>query len=211
MPSAASKQPAKGRPATAIKTTSAAPQVAADAYPSVDAAMAEVEELGRSDGLDDAQRLRRIEAWLNMQGGKIADDLAAKIKDPSVGLPTRITACRVLTRQGPVAIPTLLEASRGEPRQLRLKAIECLGRVKPTNAEVVSRLVLLLEDDDYDIRKGSLSSLAAIGPAVKEHDATIVEKLIAILNDGNEDETIRSLAKDALKKVDPRRGLMNAH
>jgi hypothetical protein len=30
------------------------------------------------------------------------------------------------------------------------------------------------------------------------------------LNNTNEDETVRSLAKDALKKVDPRKGLQGA-
>jgi HEAT repeat protein len=202
-------EPVKKKPSVKKTTTKpiALPTVAADAYPSIDAAMAEVETLSKSSDPDTGMRLLKIETWLNMQGEKSAPDLAARIKDPATGLATRLTACRVLARMGPVAQPTLLEAAAGEPKQLRLKAIESLGRVKPSSKEILDKLLALVDGDDFDTRKAALGAIEDIGTPAK----SAVPKLVGILNDVNEDETIRSLAKAALKKVDPRKGLMGAY
>jgi HEAT repeat protein len=212
-PATTAKKSKNKTPANSVAKRPATPppKVEQDAYASVDAAMAEVEELARTNDEDGSRKLLRIETWLDMQGAQIAPELTAMIKDPSVGLASRLTACRVLARQGPAAIPTLLEAADGEPQQLRRKAIESLGRVKPPSAEVIGKLVLLINDQDYEIRKSALSALARIGPPARQHDPKLVEKLTSMLNNVNEDETVRSLAKDVLKKIDPRRGLMDAH
>src|SRR6187401_2378453 len=106
MPAAAAKKPVKkkaARPAAATRPAPTPPKVAADAYASVDAAMAEVEGVVGSDASEANEKLLKVETWLNMQGAKIAPELEAKIKDPAVGLATRLTACRVLTRQGAAA------------------------------------------------------------------------------------------------------------
>ena len=213
-PAVAAKKPAKKKAATttvAARPVPQAPRVEQNAYASVDAAMADVESVTGLGPEEANQTLLKVETWLDMQGAKIASDLETKINDPAVGLATRLTACRVLTRFGPVAVPTLLAAADGEPKQLRLKAIECLGRVKPTSAEVVSRLTSLMANEDYEIRKGAFRALAVVGPPAKQHDPQLVEKLTSVLNDVKEDETVRSLAHDALKKIDPRKGLMNAY
>lgn len=208
----AKKKPAPRKAfATPVVAPMAAPKVEQDDYANVEAAMTEVEALAKSSDETTSQKLLKIELWLNMQGAKIAPELEAMIKDPAVGLATRLTACRVLARQGPAAVPTLLEAAAGEPQQLRRKAIECLGRVKPTTAEAVHKLVALIDDPDYEMRKSGLAAIGNVGPPAKEHAPNLVEELTSILNNINEDETVRSLAKDALKKIDPRRGLMNAH
>ena len=144
------------------------------------------------------------------RGRRIAPDLEALIKDKAAGLRTRLTACRVLTRLGPVSVPALLVAVEDETQQLRLKAIECLGRVKPTSADVVTRLVALMDNENYEIRKSAFRAITVVGPPAKQHDPQLVEKLTNTLNDLKEDETIRSLAHDALKKIDPRKGLMGA-
>jgi HEAT repeat protein len=100
-----------------------------------------------------------------------------------------------------------MEATASEPKELRVKAIECLGRIKPTSKEIVDKVIGLIDDPDYEQRKAALGALASIGkPAAKAKD-----RLIEILNNAKEDETIRSLAKKALKEVDPRKGLMNAY
>jgi HEAT repeat protein len=210
-PAGAAKKPAKKKPVTttvAARPAPQAPTVDQSTYPSVAAAMADVEKVSKLDPSEANETLLRVETWLNMQGAKIAPDLEALIKDSSAGLASRLTACRVLARLGKVALPTLLEASGGEPLLLRRKAIESLGRVKPPSAEAVHKLVLLLGDSDNEIRRSALGALGHIGKPAQQYDAQIVEKLMAILNDVNEDETIRSMAKDALKKVDPRKGLM---
>lgn len=184
------------------------PKVEQDAYASIDAAMATVEELVKDQDEKTGQELIKVETWLQMQGDKIAPQLAVKIKDASGPLPTRITACRVLMKLGPAAAaPVLLEATASEPRELRVKAIECLGRLKPTSQEIVDKVISLIDDSDYEQRKAALGALASIGkPAGQAKD-----RLLAILNNTQEDETIRSLAKNALKAVDPRKGLMNAY
>ena len=212
MPTAAGNASAKKKrkaSSAAVANRPKLPEVSQGDFASLDAAMAEVETL--STDPEGGQKLLRIELWLTMQGDKIAPQLAALIKDPSAGLATRLTACRALARLGPIATPTLLEAMSGEPKQLRLKAIESLGRVKPPSKEVVTRLVALLDEQDYEARKTALSALSNVGPPAKEHDPAIVQKLMSILNDTKEDETIRALAKQALKSIDPRKGLMNAY
>ena len=182
------------------------PKVEQDAFASVDDAMAAVEELVKNPGEKQGEELMKVEIWLQMQGTKIAPELAEKIKDVSGPLPTRVTACRVLTKLGPAtATPVLMEATASEPKELRVKAIECLGRVKPTSSEIVDKVIELIDDSDYEQRKAALGALASIGkPAAKAKD-----RLVEILNNTKEDETIRSLAKKALKEVDPRKGLMN--
>ena len=184
------------------------PKVDQSAFASVDDAMTKVEELVKNQDEKTGKEMLIVETWLQMQGDKIAPELTAKIKDTAGPLPTRITACRVLMKLGPTsATPVLMEATGREPRELRVKAIECLGRLKPTSKEIVDKGIALIDDPDFEQRKAALGALAAIGkPAGKAKD-----RLVAILNDTKEDETIRSLAKKALKEVDPRKGLMNAY
>ena len=184
------------------------PKVDQDAYANVDAAMAAVEELVKNQDEKTGQELLKVETWLQMQGDKIAPELAAKLQDTAGPLPTRITACRIVMKLGPAsATPILMEATASEPRELRVKAIECLGRLKPTSKEIVEKIISLIDDPEYEQRKAALGALASIGkPAGQAKD-----RLQAILNDTKEDETIRGLAKKALKAVDPRKGLMNAY
>ena len=206
-PMPAAKKPTAKKPTRAtpvVDDRPKLPKVTQAEYAGLDAAWADVEKV--SSDPTGGQKLVRIELWLNLQGDTIAPDLEAKIKDPAAGLATRLTACRVLARLGPKATPTLMEATAGEPKQLRLKAIECLGRVEPSSAEIVKKLLALVDDQDFATRKEALEGLAEIGPPARQ----AADKLQSILNDANEDETIRSLAKAALKKVDPRTGLMKA-
>jgi hypothetical protein len=209
---AAAKKPATKKPAAttsvAARPAPRVPQVDQSTYISVAAAMAEVERVATLDPAEANETLLRVETWLDLQGTKIGPELETLIKDGQTPLRTRLTACRVLTRHGPVSVPTLLAAADDETQQLRLKAIECLGRVKPTSAEVVGRLVALMDHEDYEIRKGAFRALAVVGPLAQQHDPQLIEKLTGTLNDLQEDETIRSLAHDALKKIDPRKGLM---
>jgi HEAT repeat protein len=205
MPAQAARKPTRKKPASAVvDDRPKLPAVTQSEYASLEAAFADVETLATDPA--GGQKLVRIERWLGLQGDKIAGDLAAKIQDPTTGLATRLTSCRVLARLGPVATPTLLEAIGGEPKQLRLKAIECLGRVEPSSDEIVQKLLALVDEQDFETRKTALSGLKDVGVPAK----SATDKLQGILNDPNEDETIRSLAKAALKAVDPRTGLMKA-
>ncbi len=204
----ASKKAVTKKPAETFVPPPPPPKVDQNAFASVDEAMAKVEELVKNQDEKTGKELLIVETWLQMQGDKIAPDLAARLKDTSGPLPTRITACRIVMKLGPAAAtPILMEATTSEPPAVRVKAIECLGRLKPSSKQIVEKVISLIDDPDYEQRKAALGALASIGkPAGAAKD-----RLVVILNDTKEDETIRSLAKKALKEVDPRKGLMNAY
>lgn len=208
MPSAESaSKPKKKKSTSTAQPMATAPEVSADSYASVEAALAEAERLTKSGDVNAGRELLKIEMWLEMQGAAIAGELSSKVNDGSQGLATRMTACRVLSRLGAVAKPTIMQASQSDTAMLRVKAIECLGKIKPSDDEIIKRLLTLLEGKEFSERKAALGALANVGPAAKD----AVPKLVAILNDQSEDETIRGAAKKALKEVDPRKGLMNAY
>ncbi|WP_425617932.1 HEAT repeat domain-containing protein [Anatilimnocola sp. NA78] len=177
-----------------------------DLYDSPAAALADVKRWVDSKDGNAGQALLKTEAWLIRRGDKIVPELTARVEDKNEDLAIRMTACRVLSKMGPVGRPAVLAATDSSPVQLRVKAIECLGRIKPADKASVDKLMTLLDDKEYDIRKAALLGIAATDKA----GAPAVSKLMDMLNDTKEDETIRSLAKVALKKVDPRKGLMGA-
>jgi HEAT repeat protein len=200
--------PATAKPATKTvqpAAARAASEPASAGFASVNDALAEFVRLDRSTDESERAKLVAIQNWLVAQGERIRPELTAMLADPQAELTLRMTACRVLARLGPEGAPALLEAARGEPRELRVKAIESLGRIKPSTEQIVERLAALLDSSDAKERKATLRALAAIGPPAN----AAVPKLTAILNSTEEDETIRGLAKAALKSVDPRRGLID--
>ena len=203
MPVAAQKPTAKKTPTTP-QMLPPPPVVPADAYPSVAAALAEAEAAATSGQAEDQPKRVRVEQWLNMQGAKIEPELSAVVRDASAGLESRITACRVLARMGAAATPALMAATGSETKSVRLKAIESLGRIKPPTKEIVEKLIALLDEQDFETRKAALSGLGAIGPPAKAAAPAIVEKLTGLLNNLEEEDTIRTAAHAALKKIDPR-------
>jgi hypothetical protein len=206
-PTAKSKKP---KQPSQVATAAAKADEAPANYASVPAALAAVEQMSES-GNPSPRELARIEQWLTSQGSAAAPELGTALADSDEHLAVRITACRALSRLGPAGKQPLLAAASAEPKQLRLKATECLGRLKPTDKAIVDELVAKLDASDFDQRKAALTALATVGPEASKHDPRLVEKLTSLLNDTNQDETIRGLAKTALKKVDPRSGLQNAH
>jgi len=205
----ASSKPAKKKKSEAVEVQPVA-DVPPATYASVPEALAAVEEMSAS-GNPSSQELMRIEQWLSSKGTQAAPELSTALADSNRHLAVRITACRALSRLGAAGKEPLLNASSAEPRQLRLKATECLGRITPTDKAIVDNLVASLEHKDFDQRKAALTALATIGPAASKAEPKLVDKLTTLLNDTKQDETIRGLAKTALKKVDPRTGLQNAH
>ncbi|MCU0880771.1 MAG: HEAT repeat domain-containing protein [Pirellulaceae bacterium] len=173
-------------------------------FASVEAAFAEVERLA-SEPNAGPQRMQ-VERWFHEQGDRIAPELAAKLADAEADAATRMAACRVLARLGPTARPALLAACDGPPGPVRIKAIESLGRLQPADTATIAKLITLVDDDDRDVRRVAIFGLKNVGPPAKE----AAPRLQAILNDVNEEETIRAAAKDALKSVDPRRTLVDS-
>src|SRR5687767_843143 len=76
-----SKKAIPKKPAETFIPPPPPPKVDQDAFANVDAAMATVEELVKNQDEKTGQELLKVETWLQMQGDKIAPELAAKIKD----------------------------------------------------------------------------------------------------------------------------------
>jgi len=177
------------------------PEIPADAFPSVDAALTELERvLQLPDGDERREGERRVQGWLKMQQEKAVPAVAAWASDSQKPLPERITACRLLSLLGPTGMDTLLQvASEGESVQLRRKAIESLGLMKPEKKSV-DKLIALLDDPDTQVKGTVIESLIRIGEPAKAASAKLNE-----LRKTHAEEQIRVAAGQALKKVDPRR------
>lgn len=175
-------------------------------YGSVPEALADVKRLVESGDVGAGHQLLKTETWIVRQGDKNVAMLAERVADDSEHIAIRMTACRVLCKLGPVGRPAVTAATDSPKKELRVKAIECLGRIKPVEKASLDKLISLIDDKEYDIRKAALLGIKA----TEKEGAAATTKLMAVLNNTSEDETIRSLAKDALKSVDPRKGLMGA-
>jgi len=148
--------------------------------------------------------LIRADRWLVMQGGAAIEPLANVLNDEQAHVAARIAASYVLRQLGPNAKPALKQAFGSETKLVRLNAIESLSLVHPTDPDTIQTLLDLTGTEDERVRREAILALARIGPPAKDKCA---ERLVAILNDENEEETIRDAAKRALKKVNPRRSL----
>lgn len=175
-------------------------------YGSVPEALADAKRLVETKDPNAGHLLLKTETWIVRQGNGNVPLLAARVADDGENLYIRMTACRVLSKLGAPGRPAVTAATSSSKKELRVKAIECLGRIDPVEKESVDKLIALIDDKDYDIRKAALLGLTA----TKKAGSAAVPKLMDTLNNVNEDETIRSLAKVALKAVDPRKGLMGA-
>ena len=91
-----------------------------------------------------------------------------------------------------------------ETKQVRVKAIESLGRIQPPTKETIEKLVALLDEPDQDCRRAALMALSHVGPEAKSAAPDLVDKLTGMLNDLKQDDTLRTAAHAALKKIDPR-------
>lgn len=209
MPAAADSAPKKTPTASPPQKLPPPPVVPADAYASVAAAMAEVETATASGKGEDQKKLVLIELWLAQRGPRIEPELTAVVKDPQAGLASRITACRALAKLGAAGTPTLMAATSSETKRVRYKAIDALGSIEPPTKEIVEKLVSLLDDPDPDARRAALLGLSKVGPKAKSFAPGLVDRLTGILNNLKEEDTLRTAAHSALKKVDPRTKLQN--
>jgi hypothetical protein len=175
-------------------------------YASVPAALEDVKRLAASGEASAGHELLKTETWIVRQGDGSVALLAERVADNGENLAVRMTACRILAKLGPPGRPAVTAATDSPKKELRVKAIESLGRIKPVEKASLDKLMSLLDDKEYDIRKAALLGIKA----TDKEGAAATTRLMAVLNDTKEDETIRSLAKDALKSVDPRKGLMGA-
>lgn len=175
--------------------------VDADSFAGIPEAVSALTEAAEGSKNDE---LIRADRWLVMQGGATIEPLARVLNDEQAHLAARIAASRVLRRLGSNAKPALKHALASESKLVRLNAVESLSHVRPTDSDIIQTLLDLMGDEDERVRLEAILALARIGLPAKDKCA---ERLVAILNDENEEETIRDAAKRTLKKVNPRRSL----
>ena len=185
-----SKPGAKPKPALTVEADSFA------GIPEAIKALGEAAKSGKNDELIQADK------WLEMQGLAALEPLVDVVTDEEAHLAPRIAACRVLRRLGPNAKPALKQALGSESQQMRLNAIESLSLVRPSDQDIIETLMDLVDGEDERTRLQAVLALSRIGPQAKD---TCGDKLVTILNDEEENDTIRDAAKRALKKVNPRR------
>lgn len=172
-----------------------------DAFPGVPQALAALNSAVKAN---DREGVATAEGWFELQQTSAVPPLVAVVEDANADFELRLSACRALSRIGPPAAESLERLLSIEPQQLQLRAMESLSRIKPVRPSTVSIFRELLKPGEVRVRQVALECLGRIGPPAKD----AVPDLVAILNDTNENETLRGEAKQALKVVEPRRGLM---
>jgi HEAT repeat protein len=199
---ATTKKPKKTEKAEPKKLDIKPVEVKADEFPSVEAALTELDKvLQMPDGEERNRAEIRVQMWLALQQDKAVPLVAARAADPQQSVPVRITACRILGKLGPTGVDTLLQlAGKGDSNQLRRKAIETLGGMKPPEKKTIEELISLLDDTDTQVQWQVIDALIKIGQPAKAASAKLNE-----LRKEHADEQIRVSAGEALKKVDPRK------
>jgi HEAT repeat protein len=150
------------------------------------------------------QEIRGIEDWLKTRSDSAVEELSRAALDEQSPLAQRLVACRALARLGSAAVPTLVQLTQHSTEQLKYRAAESLTIVSPHDARSVEALRELLQRDDSRLKGYAIRGLGQAGSLAKDS----VPDLVAVLNDYAQPDGIRNDAKLALRRIDPRRGLM---
>ncbi len=171
----------------------------ADAFPDLAAA---IEALKTAAKVSDTESFVRAEQWIVMQGDAGVEPLGQILNDPKAEMEHRIAVCRTLRRLGPKAKVPFKQALGDASQQIQLNAIKGLGLIEPTDPEIIKILDGYLDKKkDVRTRAEAIFALANIGVPAKD---AVGKKLVKMLTDPNEDETIRGAARRALDEVAPR-------
>ena len=174
-------------------------EVPPDAYADIPQAIDALVESAEQSEMDERNQATR---WLAMQGADAVPPLAELLLEESRSDATRIAACRALGALGAPAEDTLIAALDCESRPVRVGVVVELSHIRPASPTAVATLLALVDDDDQRVRQVAIRGLGSIGPEAK----VAVNRLIEVLN-SDEDEALRSEAKQALRRIDPRRRL----
>jgi len=198
---APSPQPTTTTPVAAPQPT--APTVPADAYASIDAGL---QAYIKAAEASDKEERSRSGQWLVMQGAKAIQPVAAAMNNSESGIRSQIGLCRLLGKLGSGAADPLMAAAGSHPQRLvRVNATGQLSVVKPPTKAIVDKLLELVSDEDDEIRRSAINGLGRLGAKA----ARAKDKLLSILNNTKESETIRAAAKSALTKVDARHSFVD--
>ncbi|QDU98196.1 HEAT repeat domain-containing protein [Lignipirellula cremea] len=174
------------------------PQVAADAFPDIPTAVA---ALAQRSADKDLVGWREASDWLALQGPPAVAPLQTVVDDSQSDIRAQINAIYALSQIGPPAAPALLQILSSHPtKKVRLNAIDKVALIDPSSAAIVKALVGLLDHQDDEFRRTAVNALGVIG----EPAGASADRLVAILNNPKENDSLRGAAKVALKKVNPR-------
>ncbi len=153
---------------------------------------------------NNGREVREIETWLRRHKDQAVEELSRTAKNEDSPFEKRLVACRGLARLGTDSVPTLMELTNHATDQLRYRAAESLAMISPSSQRSVEALRQLLQRDDARLRGYAVRGLGNAGELAQ----SAVPELVAILNDLTQNDGLRNDAKAALKKIDPRKGLM---
>lgn len=181
-------------------------EVKAEEFASVQDALDELDRVPQLPSADERNRGGiRVQTWLAMQQEKAAPLIIARVSDPQQDIARRIVACRILGKLGPSGTDTLIAvASKNESSQLRRKAIETLGLMKPVEKKSIDALIALLDDADTQVQWHVIDALIKIGEPARGAAGKLNE-----LRQNHADESIRVAAGEALEKIEPRKTLVD--
>ena len=190
-----SATPTSASPPAPIPAPQPEPKVS---FASLDAGVAAFQEACEAR---DGEQITATMRWLADQGPAAVAPMGRLAGDPAADAGTRVAATRVLALIGAAATDELLAASQSSEPLVRAKAAESLGSIRPATTPILDRLLVLLDDDDHQVRSATIRSLQRIGPQAKR----AAPQLQAILN-SDAPEQLRQEAHAALKKIAPRVG-----
>jgi hypothetical protein len=179
------------------------PKVDDNLFASIPAALDAVEAAAKSDDPKAQKTISDATIWLGQQGAAGVKPLGEVLNDESASFPRRLTACRALVEL-PGGKEALLSAVGTKETQLRKNVIKSLGSIKPADKEIIAKCMELAKTDDPVNQQFAIAALGDMGGAAKE----AVPLVQGILNDKKYNETVRAQARDTLKSIDPRKGLM---
>ena len=100
-----------------------------------------------------------------------------------------------LVQIGAAAVPALLELLRDNDPEVRIAAIETLGKLETKATAAIPQLIADLNDTEPRIRTAAAQALGGIG----EENAAVIAAMVARLNDA--DEAVSSAACDVLIRL----------
>lgn len=193
------KPPAVKPTATKSQPPVAAPApVTADSFPnSVEAVKALVQAVSDSN----SEEFARAQSWLLLQKATAIPAVGDLVRDEAAPLFARTAGCKILAQLGSEAVQPLLDASQNDAPRVQHVAIEQLGNVRPSNQHIATKLIELTQGTDNEIRLAAILGITHVDPPVTD----AADVMLAILNNTDEPESLRSAAKECLKKVNPRK------
>lgn len=117
--------------------------------------------------------------WLSKRGEKIVPYLikALKSKNPDNRHYAALVLCDIDPSQAKKAIPALIKTLNDDNWKVRSVGAEAIYKIDYDNPLLLPSLIKSLDSPDYDIRKGTLITIAIMGEDAKKTQQYLVEGL----------------------------------